>query len=90
MKNANKFHNLIWKLKAGVSVAKPEPPGAAIFRAAPGETVLEPIFLVGRNWEPKSLLKRLRCIFQESKKEKPCSCIKHEFSSIHKDKWKIK
>ena len=57
MKNANKFHNLIWKLKAGVSVAKPEPPGAAHFMAAPGETVLEPIFFGRSELRPEVTFK---------------------------------
>ena len=40
------------------SVAEPEPPGAATFRAAPE---LEPIFVVVRSWEPEpNFLRRLR------------------------------
>ena len=53
------FHTEV-RLKQDVyfSVAEPEPPGAATFRAAPE---LEPIFVVVRSWEPEpNFLRRLR------------------------------
>ena len=42
--------NLVHWIYILISVAEPEPPGAATFRAAPE---LEPIFVVVRSWEPE-------------------------------------
>ena len=62
-----------------ISVAEPESPGAATFRAEP-----EPIFLlVGAGSRSLIFLggSGSGCIFYASKKEKPCSCVNHDIKS---------